>query len=224
METMRKQSKQQGFTLVEIAVVLIIIGLLLGAVLQGTELVDNSRIMKASSDFAAVSAAFLSYQDVYKRIPGDDGPNLAALTGRGGEWANVTQFGNNDSILRANLNETWSGGSEHDNVWQHLRAAGYIPGDTSATGLQSLPKNAWGALIGFTAETMGDGLTGTKVCMSQVPGEAASALDLQLDDGLGDSGRLRATLGASGSNTNPSDTPLAAPYSGDDVYTLCRQI
>ena len=57
---MRKQSKQQGFTLVEIAVVLIIIGLLLGAVLQGTELVDNSRIKKANFDFTAISAAFLS--------------------------------------------------------------------------------------------------------------------------------------------------------------------
>ena len=87
-----------------------------------------------------------------------------------------------------------------------------------------LPKNAWGALIGFTTQTMGGGLTGTKICMSQVPGQAASALDLQLDDGLGESGRLRATLGASGSNTNPNNTPLAAAYSGDNVYTICREI
>ena len=170
---MLKNTKQQGFTLVEIAVVLVIIGLLLGAILQGTELIDNSRIKKASSDISAISAAFLSYQDRYKRLPGDDGPNVAALTARGGEWATVTQSGNNNGVLTANLNNTWNGGGEHDNVWQHLRAAGYIPGSPADQGAAALPKNAWGGLLGLTVQAMGGGLNGTKICMSQVPGKAA---------------------------------------------------
>ena len=93
-------ARQSGFTLVEIAVVLVIIGLLLGAILQGTELIDNSRIKKASADISAVSAAYLSYQDRYQALPGDDG-NLAALTGRGGDWAAVTQAGNANGALVA---------------------------------------------------------------------------------------------------------------------------
>jgi prepilin-type N-terminal cleavage/methylation domain-containing protein len=221
---MLKNTKQQGFTLVEIAVVLVIIGLLLGAILQGTELIDNSRIKKASSDISAISAAFLSYQDRYKRLPGDDGPNVAALTARGGEWATVTQSGNNNGVLTANLNNTWNGGGEHDNVWQHLRAAGYIPGSPADQGAAALPKNAWGGLLGLTVQAMGGGLNGTKICMSQVPGKAASALDLQLDDGLGNSGRLRATLGASGVNTNPTNVALAAPYDESNVYTICTAL
>ncbi|MFN3238534.1 MAG: type II secretion system protein [Pseudomonadales bacterium] len=220
---MRNYSRQQGFTLVEIAVVLVIIGLLLGAILQGTELIDNSRIKKASSDISSIAAAYLSYQDRYKRLPGDDG-DLAALNARGGDWAAVTQAGGNDGRLTANLNNTWNGGGEHDAFWQHLRAAGYIAGNPADENAQALPRNAWGGLMGVTTQAMGGGLNGIKLCMSQVPGKAASALDLQLDDGLGNSGRLRATLGASGVNTNPSNVALAAPYDESNIYTICNAL
>jgi len=214
---------QSGFTLVEIAVVLVIIGLLLGAILQGTELIDNSRIKKASADISGVAAAYLSYQDRYKRLPGDDGP-LATLTARGGDWAAVTQFGNNNGVLTANLNNTWNGGGEHDNFWQHLRAAGYIPGSPADAGATALPKNAWGGLMGITVPAMGGGLNGIKLCMSQIPGKAAAALDLQLDDGLGNSGGLRATLGVAGANTNPTNVALAAPYNEGNQYTICSSL
>jgi len=224
MVTTNRIKRQQGFTLVEIAVVLVIIGLLLGAILQGTELIDNSRIKKASSDISSVSAAYISYQDRYKRLPGDDGPNLAALTGSGGDWATVSQFGNNNGVLTIPLNNTWNGGNEHDNFWQHLRAAGYIAGNPADVGAASLPKNAWGGLMGITVPAMGGGLNGPKVCMSQVPGKAASALDLQLDDGLGNSGSIRATLGTSGANTNPTNVALAAPYDESNEYTICSTI
>lgn len=220
---LKQHHQQRGFTLVEIAVVLVIIGLLLGAILQGTELIDNSRIKKASSDISSISAAFLSYQDRYKRLPGDDG-DLTALTDRGGDWATVSQAGNNNGVLTAPLNNTWNGGNEHDNVWQHLRAAGYIAGNPSDATAAALPKNAWGGLMGITTAAMGNGLNGTKICMSQVPGKAAAALDLQLDDGLGATGRLRATLGASGANTNPTNAALAAPYNESNVYTICSAI
>jgi len=219
------KSRQSGFTLVEIAIVLVIIGLLLGAILQGTELIDNSRIKKASADISAMSAAYLSYQDRYKRLPGDDGPNLAALTGRGGDWLTVTQFGNNNGALTANLNETWSGGNEHDNVWQHLRAAGYIAGNPADAGALALPKNPWGGVMGVTVQAMGGGLNGIKVCMSQVPGKSAAALDLQSDDGLPGSGRLRATVGTAGTNTNPAALGLGtAQYNESNEYTICSAL
>tara|TARA_R110002072_G_scaffold1780_13_gene15002 strand:+ start:87777 stop:88442 length:666 start_codon:yes stop_codon:yes gene_type:complete len=215
--------QQKGFTLVEIAVVLVIIGLLLGAILQGTELIDNSRIKKASSDISSINAAFLSYQDRYKRLPGDDGP-VATLNARGGDWATVDQAGGNNGIILAPLNDTWDGGNEHDNIWQHLRAAGYITGNPADRTAAALPKNPWGGLTGFTTAAMGGGLNGTKICMSQVPGKAAAALDLQLDDGLGNSGSLRATLGASGTNTDPTNVALAAPYNESNVYSICKAL
>lgn len=220
---LKNYQQQKGFTLVEIAVVLVIIGLLLGAILQGTELIDNSRIKKASSDISSINAAFLSYQDRYKRLPGDDG-NLATLTARGGNWTTVTQGGNNNGVITAPLANTWNGGNEHDNIWQHLRAAGYITGNPANATASALPKNPWGGLTGFTTVAMGGGLNGTKICMSQVPGKAAAALDLQLDDGLGNTGSIRATLGASGTNTVPTDVALAAPYNESAVYSICKAL
>src|SRR5258708_17190670 len=66
--------RQQGFTLVEIAIVLVIIGLLLGGILKGQEMITQAKIKNVIADFSGVSAAYHGYQDRYRAIPGDD-PN-----------------------------------------------------------------------------------------------------------------------------------------------------
>jgi prepilin-type N-terminal cleavage/methylation domain-containing protein len=63
---------QQGFTLVEIAIVLVIIGLLLGGILKGQEMITQAKIKNVVSDFSGISAAYYGYQDRYRAIPGDD--------------------------------------------------------------------------------------------------------------------------------------------------------
>ena len=64
--------QQSGFTLVEIAIVLVIIGLLLGGVLKGQELITQAKIKNVSNDLNGVTVAIYGYQDRYKRLPGDD--------------------------------------------------------------------------------------------------------------------------------------------------------
>jgi len=212
---------QKGFTLIEIAVVLVIIGLLIGGILQGTELIDNSRIKKAGGDFQGIATAYVSYQDRYQRLPGDDG-NTAAIQARGGDWATVTG-GNNNGALFARRTQTFTGGDENDQFWQHLRAAGYISGDASLVTLASLPRNAFSGLMGVTTEAVQGGLGGIKLCMSQVPGKSASALDLQTDDGSPDSGSLRANVGVTGTNTAPAVAAVGT-YTEDNEYTICKQL
>lgn len=209
-----------GFTLVEIAIVLVIIGLLLGGVLKGAELIDNSKVRKAASEVNGTIAAYYSYQDRYNRIPGDEGP-VATLQARGASWANITQAGNNNGVLNITLAQTFNGAGENDDFWQHLKAAGFVNGNPADAGQTALPRNAFGGLIGVTAAAMGT-LNGAKVCMSQVPGKAASALDSQLDDGQAGNGRMRATLGVAGANTVPG--ALAANYNEDNQYTICVQM
>ncbi|WP_029935097.1 prepilin-type N-terminal cleavage/methylation domain-containing protein [Thiomicrospira pelophila] len=60
---MQHQNKQKGFTLIEIAIVLVIIGLLLGGVLKGQELIKSAKTKAAASDVNAYSVALVSYQD-----------------------------------------------------------------------------------------------------------------------------------------------------------------
>ena len=54
---------QKGFTLVEIAIVLVIIGLLLGGVLKGQELIQNSKVKSVVSEFNNIEAAYWAYRD-----------------------------------------------------------------------------------------------------------------------------------------------------------------
>ena len=89
------------------------------------------------------------------------------------------------------------------------------------TGAAALPRNSFGGLTAVVVQAMGGGLQGPKVCLSQVPGKAAAAIDTQIDDGQGATGKMRATLGSAGANTNPNAAVLAAPYSEDDYYTIC---
>ncbi len=68
---------QKGFTLVEIAIVLVIIGLLLGGVLKGQEMIESSRIKSVVGDLNGVSAAYNTYFDRFRAIPGDEtAPNI----------------------------------------------------------------------------------------------------------------------------------------------------
>ena len=61
----------QGFTLIEIAIVLVIIGLLLGGVLKGQELITSARVRNLISQQDGIKAAFFGFQDRYRALPGD---------------------------------------------------------------------------------------------------------------------------------------------------------
>ena len=197
-----RRARQSGFTLVEIAIVLVIVGLLLAGVLKGQELIESSRTRAAAAELNSISAANNAYVDRFRRAPGDDGP-LATLTGRGGPWASVTVGGNADGILVSTGAAVFVPAAESLAFWQSLKAAGFITGNPADIGAAN----------------------GASVCLSQVPGKAARSLDAQLDDGITDSGAVRATLAVAGANTAPGAAVVAATgYVDTAVYTVCRTL
>ncbi len=64
-------NRQKGFTLIEIAIVLVIIGLLLGGVLKGQELINTARVRAMNNTVDGITAAWFSFQDRYRSFPGD---------------------------------------------------------------------------------------------------------------------------------------------------------
>jgi prepilin-type N-terminal cleavage/methylation domain-containing protein len=75
------KSRQAGFTLVEIAIVLVIIGLLLGGVLKGQELINSAKVKNFATDFRNIPLFIYGYQDKYKALPGDHHAVTTAVTG-----------------------------------------------------------------------------------------------------------------------------------------------
>lgn len=220
MRRSRRQA-QSGFTLVEIAIVLVIIGLLLGGVLKGQELIENGRVKNAANDMNGISAAYNSYLDRYRKLPGDDGP-IGNLTGRGGQWTTGgIVAGNNNGVLAITAAQTFTGGGEGTAFFQHLRASGFITGNPGDAGANAMPVNAWGGRLGVTnAVAQGRPAARVLVCLGNVPGKAAAALDVQLDDGRPDNGTFRATQGAN--NAAPGGAAVA--YDEAQTYTVCRDL
>ncbi|HEX7465879.1 MAG TPA: prepilin-type N-terminal cleavage/methylation domain-containing protein, partial [Usitatibacter sp.] len=71
--------QQSGFTLVEIAIVLVIIGLLLGGILKGQELINSAKVKNLANDFRVIPTYIYAYQDKFRALPGDDKGVVAHL-------------------------------------------------------------------------------------------------------------------------------------------------
>jgi len=209
------QSHQTGYTLVEIAIVLVIIGLLLGGILKGKELVNQARIKSVVNDLSGATAAYLAYQDRYRAIPGDD-PNAAT---RWASWG--TPAGNGNGYIGGAYGSN-TPTDESRKYWWHLRAAGFVPGPTQNPGADTQPNNAVGGIIGV--QTNGLGLQGLIICSSVVPDKVAAAVDGQLDDQKSNDGKVRAFAhtGSDPREALGATAALAYEETANERYVICR--
>ncbi|MDH5426511.1 MAG: prepilin-type N-terminal cleavage/methylation domain-containing protein [Gammaproteobacteria bacterium] len=191
---MKKQ--QSGFTLVEIAIVMVIIGLLLGGVLKGQEVITNARLKNINNEYNGVSAAVYSYQDRYRALPGDD---AAADAHVGGTVSNGTVGTQGNGLIEGAYDADAAAAvalaasnAETLLAWHHLRAAGLISGAATGDSSNDTPSNAVGGITGIES---GEGNTtdfipGLVVGFSALAPDFAQILDIQNDDGDADLGSI----------------------------------
>ena len=216
---MYSRNKAQGFTLVEIAIVLVIVGLLLGGILKGQEMIVQAKIKNAIADFSGVSAAYHGYLDRYRQVPGDD----AGAGGASGRWGAAAVSGNGNRVLEGTYQST-TADAETRLWWDHLRRSGFVAGSG-----QNQPNNAFNGVLGVQT---GDGaatpanalgmLPVLVMCSTNMPDKVAIAVDVQMDDGDARNGFVRAQVGAGSpalGNAAPTDNYVE---NGTNVYTLCR--
>ena len=145
--------EELGFSLIELSIVLVIIGVLLGGVLKGQSIIESSRVKSALNDINALSSAYYAYDDRYHQLAGDDG-NLVSLQARVGQWSNLSLVGDLNGLWDITSANTFSGTGENGAFFQQLRAGGFIQGNVADAGTSALPRHAFGGLIGVTANAV----------------------------------------------------------------------
>lgn len=145
---------QSGFTLVELAVVMIIIGLLIGGVLKGQELVKNAQITSTVAQVKGIDAATSTFRDMYAGVPGDllnAGTRLAGCTAGGSAICDAAA-GNGNGVLSTAPNV--APGTEAQAYFVQLALADLLTGiDTAVAAC-----GAWGGCFPEAKAGSGAGL------------------------------------------------------------------
>ena len=197
-----------GFTLIEVAIVLVIIGLLIGSVLAGQQLIRNAQVRNLIVQQDGAKTAFFGFQDRYRALPGDY--RQASTNINCGVLPCINGDGNGriDAPNSANLHEEIL-------AWTHLSAAGFLNGNyamssgaTTTPAPGNTPQNPFGAYMQLAF----DGLWGKDSNRSapvprhsvktgnQVPVEIAAEVDRKIDDGLPYGGAFQFSTYSGGGN------------------------
>ena len=186
--------KHSGVTLIELAVVLIVVGVLLGSLLKGREMITNAHVRKLLSQQEAIKSAYFGFYDRYRALPGDYSQAVANIAGVSGCGGN----GNGNGLIE---NAAGSPASvEHILVWEHLSKAGFIVGRYNCNSTESLattPSSLYGGRIQLAFDSQyaslvpgSPGRHNLKTG-SQISSEILAEMDRKADDGSAARGSMR---------------------------------
>lgn len=123
--THTSRPSEQGFTLVELAIVMVIIGILIGGILKGQELIANARISGTVGQLKGLDAAMNTFQDKYNALPGLMTDATTRLPGCVAPCANVAA---GTTTYGGTLNPPGATTGPGAQVFLHLNAADLISG------------------------------------------------------------------------------------------------
>ena len=138
----KKRRDQSGFSLVELSIVLVILGLLTGGILAGQSLIRAAELRSISTDTQRYQTAISSFRDKYFAMPGDMrnavrfwGAQAGATTdGTDSTCTALTTAATGTATCNGDGNgRVGDGTHEMHRFWQHLANAGLVEG--SYTGI-----------------------------------------------------------------------------------------
>lgn len=202
---MRKK-EQLGFTLLEIVLLVLIVGVVVAAVLKGQEMITGAKVKRVARQLDEVRAAYFAFEDRYRALPGDYAQAHVHL-----HCGGACPKGNGDSRIRE-LETPLAGSEVREDilVWTHLSSAGFLKGDyrmvagSTVADQGNTPRNPYSALAQLAFDGR-YGLTDGGVphhnlkTGPQLPVEVVAELDRKIDDGKPYEGMLQfSTFAANG--------------------------
>ena len=224
------KTSERGFTLVELAIVLVIIGLVLAAVLKGQELIVSARLKSTISAAGEVSSAAQTFRDKYGALPGDYSKGIARLDSNGNlGW---TIDGDGDGVVDGDGVALPAANEETILFWNHLAAANMIAGvspvgiATIGDGIPSAPVGGGWTIrnelvVGKTTHWLSLG-SAVAVPIGVVNSEQALLIDEKADDGRPGTGSIRSPTFACVNDDDVSlDVSAGDSYAPDPATTQC---
>lgn len=226
---------ERGFSLAEVAIVLVLIGLLAGLLLVGDGIIAQSRIKFVISQFEGLKVAVLNYYDRYAALPGDDPRAESRWVGRSKNGTGDGRIGGRYQAPPPPGDPTVSltidpasvpipGDGESLNFWWHLRLAELIIAPPTPVTPVAQPLNHYSGVIGVEWAPLG--FPRLAVCAANLPGDLAIGVESQLDDGDPQRGLIRAAKqSADNQPIAAADATVTAYETGDNkAYILCRRL
>jgi prepilin-type N-terminal cleavage/methylation domain-containing protein len=174
-------AKQSGFTLVELAIVLVIIGLILGMAFKGKDLIDGAKVKSIAAQYNKVQAAFNIYFERYGAYPGDGcaavalGPTTTCAGAKNGILNNAPEAAAAFTILQnTNLLSASDIQSPFGVAWSI---------SLSGNGTFGLPAN-----VNYLS------ITNAGVPQASADARFVCALDRLIDNGVNTTGNVRSTI------------------------------
>jgi prepilin-type N-terminal cleavage/methylation domain-containing protein len=241
-------SAKAGFTLIELSIVLVIIGLLVGGIMVGKDMINAAQIRSQISQIGKYNTAVKTFRLKYDALPGDMNADTAAsfgFTARGslegqGDGNGLLE-GNYTGTDNSNVSGVWGPVGETGMFWVDLSKVSLIDGSFNAVtsiGPRADQHGNYGRFFPTAKLEKGNyisvfseggvnyfGMSGIAVLWASVifggvpavPVSDAYNIDVKMDDGLPQSGAVRARFNCGGIGW--AATPGSCTVSSETPYT-----
>ena len=169
---MKIKRNEKGFTLVEIAIVMVIIGLLIGGVLKGQAMIQNAKVKRVVKLADEIRAGVMSFYDKYGKYPGDE---------------NINKIPPGDTHTTGNGNGKVTDAERYE-LFHDLQLAGLVSG--SYNGTSDFPKHPFGDDIHLGWMNPGTEVSNHYFRLDNLPSEVCMAIDAKYDDGIWNKGTI----------------------------------
>jgi hypothetical protein len=216
-----RHGRERGIAPLVMIIAVMILGFAFVMTLKGVALVHGARAFIAANKFRQFQDQILLYENQYRALPGDDRgapnrwgrPNSVYIV----NGTPVSYVG--DLRIHGLLSDYGNATGEQFDAWRDLRFSGLLDGDKELVGQSAMPENPFGGVYGFAEDNLG---LKDVICATQVPGDAAAAIDRRLDNGVINTGIVQATSRWDPVEAmNHFEAPDEQPYDPLKTYIIC---